>query len=106
MTTAEKWDLSTSLLHAVQTGIASILAFDTAAAGGQLPAESEASPKHLRVGASNAIISNGALLKALMDKGILTEDEFLDCYIKLLEEEVQSYEMQMEQRIGRKVSLS
>lgn len=55
--------------HAVQTGI--VIVNDLADQRG------ECSPKHLRVGVNSALIDSSAVVKVLVEKGIITHIEFL-----------------------------
>ena len=52
--------------HAMQSGVAAKMQID--------PAETD--PKHMRVGVNSALSGLGALAKLLIDKGVLTEDEY------------------------------
>lgn len=52
-------------------------------------------PKHLRVGVNSALISSSALVQLLVEKGILTEEEYVKRLADLTEEEVKMYEEQL-----------
>jgi DNA-binding ferritin-like protein (Dps family) len=95
MTTEEKWERSTQLLHAVQSGIAMTIE----------KGSTRATPKHLRVGVDNSIIMHSAICKLLFAKGIITEDEYLDQYIELLEEEVDKEEKTLSEVFGADIRL-
>lgn len=71
-----------ALCHAMQTGVEYVRQRD----------ESETSPKHLRVGMNSALVSNGALVKLLMAKGLITELEYMNVLVDEMEREVKSYE--------------
>jgi hypothetical protein len=71
-----------ALCHAMQSGVAVRMQQDP----------SDTNPKHLRVGINVAMCDNSALVKLLIAKGIITEDEYCDAITKQMEEEVKSYE--------------
>lgn len=48
--------------------------------------------KHLRVGINNALISHAALVQLLIEKGVITEEEYFDKYVEALELELMGYE--------------
>ena len=50
------------------------------------------SPKHLRVGINSALVSHAALVKLLIEKGILTEGEYVASQADAMETEVALYE--------------
>jgi hypothetical protein len=77
----EKREKYQALLHAMQTGVAYDLESNT----------SSGSPKHLRVGINAAMSDHGALVKLLIDKGLITESEYYDYLIEFMEREVESY---------------
>lgn len=64
-------------MHAVQTGIALLIA-----RGGEL-----ANPKHLRVGINSAMVTHSAIATLLIEKGVFTEDEYLDALAAAAERE-------------------
>ena len=72
--------------HAMQTGVKWEMEQQ---AGSQHIATS---PKHLRVGVNSALVSHGALVKLLVEKGILTEDEYITSQADAMEAEVALYE--------------
>lgn len=71
--------------HAMQSGVAGVMNLD----------ESETMPKHLRVGVNSALVSNGALAKLLMDRGIITELEHFVALADAMEEEQHLYEARL-----------
>lgn len=73
-------------MHAMQSGVAAKMAYD----GG--PESGETSPKQLRVGVNSALISNGALLRLLVDKGLITDEEYVAVLADYTERDVKSYE--------------
>jgi hypothetical protein len=79
------------LAHAVQTGIASCIA-----AGW-----SGATPKHLRVGIDTSKSDHGALVKLLIEKGVITEDEYGRALLEGLENEIKGFERLFEHLTGK-----
>lgn len=73
-------------MHAMQSGVAAKMNYD----GG--PESGETSPKQLRVGVNSALISNGALLQLLVDKGLITSEEYAAVLTDYTERDVKSYE--------------
>ena len=55
--------------------------------------DSATSPKQLRVGVNFALVSNGALVALLIQKGIFTEDEYIKTQADAMETEVRLYEL-------------
>lgn len=49
-------------------------------------------PKHLRTGIDSAHISNGALLELLIEKGLITYDEYVAKLASFAERELLGYE--------------
>ena len=68
--------------HAMQSGVA-----QTHALGSQ-----DGTPKHLRAGVNSALVNQAALAKLLIQKGIITEDEYLVAIVEAMEDEVTRYE--------------
>jgi len=65
---------------------------------------SDCTPKHLRVGVNSALVDSAALAKALIDKGILSEEEYFLALAEGAERELASYEERFSQA-GVKVTL-
>lgn len=61
---------------------------------------SDTTPKHLRVGVNSAMVECSALVKIMIDKGILTEEEFIDAMIDQLEKEVAMYTKEIRRLYG------
>lgn len=80
-----------SLAHAVQSGIASCIAVGWT--GTQ--------PKHLRVGIDTQKSDSGALVKLLLDKGIITEEEYGNAILQGLEREIESYQRLFKELTGK-----
>lgn len=72
----------TAAMHAVMTGVAAMMTFDS----------TETSPKNLRVGTNSAILQTSALTKLLIDKGLITELEWWTTLAEFAENEVAIYQ--------------
>ncbi len=70
------------LMHAVQTGVGYTLGFDSR----------EGTPKNLRVGVNSALINQCAIVKLLINRGIITELEYWEAVVEQTKLEVASYE--------------
>ena len=57
-------------------------------------------PKHLRVGVNIAMRDFGSLVKLLVDKGLITEEEFGKYLADGMEEEVRDYEARLKELLG------
>ena len=91
----EKRERYAALCHAMQTGVAYKMAKDT----------NETAPKHLRVGVNSALVQDSALALLLMEKGIITEDEYFDAVNEAMEREVKGYEEELKRLYGVSVTL-
>lgn len=80
-----------ALSHAIQSGVAIDLQQDA----------SSGTPKHLRVGVNMALVGNGALVRLLITKGVITEEEYLTELVAGLEAEKDAYEERLAARLGR-----
>jgi hypothetical protein len=80
--------------HAMQSGVAMKMNHD----GG--PQRGETSPKHLRVGVNSAMVEHSALVRLLMAKGVITEDEYLTALADAMEAEKRLYETELRDHIG------
>lgn len=83
------------LMHAVQTGVKSKMQYD--------PHETQ--PAHLRVGVNSAMIEFSALLDVLIEKKILTLEEFEVSLVKWAKKEVETYEKELSDHHGTKITL-
>ena len=83
------------LCHAMQSGVASKMEYD----------DRETQPKHLRVGVNSALVSNGALVALLIDKGVFTQAEYEAKLNEYMEQEVKRYEVDLSVHFGRDVKL-
>lgn len=82
-------------MHAMQTGVATKMALD--------PSETE--PKNLRVGVNSAMMQQGALVKLLINKGLITEAEWFSIMADGAEHEAKLYERDLSQITGTKITL-
>lgn len=74
--------------HAMQTGVAHKMHIDP----------DETSPKHLRTGVNSAMVGNGALVKLLIDLGVITEEGWFTVLADAMEEEKRLYEQELSDR--------
>lgn len=81
--------------HAVQTGVAYELKRDPT--GG--------TPKHLRVGVNMEMVHHAGLVQLLINKGVLTENEYVLYMAEATEEEVRRYEALLLKKYHVKVTL-
>lgn len=85
-----------ALLHSMQSGVKYTIEYGL---------DDAHSPKHLRTGVNNALVSNGALVDILIQKGIFTEEEFMTAYNNVLRKEVASYEDALSKHLKTKITL-
>lgn len=85
------------LAHAMQTGVA----YTVEGAFG----DDSASPKHLRTGVNSAMVTNGALVALLIDKGVFTLEEYMHSLVGAMQEEVTKYETILSERSGGSITL-
>lgn len=91
-----KWqERYNSAAHAMQSGVAQDHALGSR----------DGSPKHLRVGVNSALVNQAALAKLLIDKGIITEDEYLIAVVEAMEDEVRRYEDMLTEAMSVSVHL-
>lgn len=97
-----------ALAHAVQTGAAQECALDDEAVAFNMRTASSMphSPKMLRTGVNMALVEGGALAQLLMDKGVITAEEYQGALIASLEAEVARYEARLSKRMGIEVRLA
>lgn len=74
-------------IHAMQSGVAAEMG-------------PQCEPIHLRVGANSAIVSNDAITRLLIEKGVFTLDEYQAATADAMEREQARYE----QRLGVKLA--
>jgi hypothetical protein len=82
--------------HAMQSGVAAEMA------GGSRDTEA----KHLRVGVNSALVSQAALVRVLVEKGIITNEEYALAVCEEMEREVKRYEERLTRDRGVKVTLA
>lgn len=83
-------------MHGVQTGIAYKIEM--------APDEAGASPKHLRVGIDSAMVSDAALVRLLVKKGLITHEEYMEELTLEANRELERYEEWFRAR-GMRVTL-
>lgn len=81
--------------HAMQTGVAMELQLDPS--GG--------TPKHLRVGVNVALRDHASLVLLLVQKGIITQEEYIQAITEGMNAEVREYEAKLSERLGGVVKL-
>lgn len=84
-----------ALCHAMQSGVAAEIAKD----------DRSVQLKHLRVGINVALCDHSALVQLLIEKGVVTSDEYLARIVAEMEAEVQRYEARLEKMYGAKITL-
>jgi hypothetical protein len=95
MTDAEFLDEYKRLAHAIQTGIAYEMEFDAAVTA----------PKHLRTGLNASMSDFGSLGRLLIEKGVITKEEYFAAMLDGLHREVEMYEERLRTRFGATVRL-
>lgn len=83
------------LCHAMQSGAAMKMNYDA----------NDCSPKHLRVGVNSAMVEHAALVQVLLDKGIITEEDYYQALNKWMENEVKIYRDWLSERLGATINL-
>lgn len=64
------------------------------------PDHMETSPKHLRTGVNMAMVSQDALIKILIAKGIVTEHEYFEALVVAAQAELTRYEKELNMPAG------
>lgn len=77
-------------LHAMQTGVATKMSFDP----------TDTTPKHLRVGVNSALTSQDAVARLLIEKGVITEEEYLVAVVEATEREAEMYLREIRNHFG------
>jgi hypothetical protein len=83
-------------MHAIQTGVAMELRKDP----------SSASPKHLRVGINSMLCNQAALVKVLVAKGLITQEEYATAVVEEANLEVERQEKTLRDDFGIEVNLA
>lgn len=86
----------TKLAHAMQSGVAMKMNYDP----------SETTPKHLRVGVNSAMCDTSALARLLVEKGIITFEEYDAAITAEMAREVERYETWLTERLGSKTKIT
>lgn len=82
-------------MHAMQTGVAYSLEIDAA----------EGDIKHIRVGINSALCSIATLTYILMEKNIITEEEYFTKLLELTRNDVKDYEGKLSEHYGSNITL-
>ena len=85
--------------HAMQSGVAMDMETDTRSQGAT-------TPKQLRVGINSALVDVSGFAKLLIDKGLITEDEYVEAMAVAMEAEAARYEKILSDRFGKPVTLA
>jgi len=80
----------------MQSGVAAKMSYDG----------NDTTPKHLRVGVNSAMVEHTALTRLLIDKGVITEQEWYSALADAMEREKAIYERELEEHFGRPVRLA
>lgn len=81
--------------HAMQSGVAMMMNYD--------PKPTE--PKHLRVGVNSALCDQAALVKLLVNKGVITRRDYEEALVTEMKREVAGYEEQLRKIVGANITL-
>ena len=87
--------------HAMQSGVKADMETDP----NQL-SQGATTPKHFRVGLNNVMADHGSLAQLLIDKGVITEAEYLGAIADGIEREQARYEELLTERFGKPVTLA
>lgn len=98
MTKEDQREVYAALCHAMQSGVAAKMGIPT-------NESRETDPKHLRVGVNSAMCDMSGLVRLLIRKGIITEEEYFAVIVESMQEEVERYERYLTQAFGRDVKL-
>lgn len=77
-------------VHAVQSGVATMMNYDP----------NSTSRKHLRTGVNSALVSNTALVKLLEAKGLISGDEYMTALADEMEAERDRYRQEIADTTG------
>lgn len=86
-------------LHAMQSGVKAKM---EARPARDLPTDL----KHLRVGVNSAMVNNLAVVRLLVDKGIITDLEFQEALTNAMREEKELYEKELSEMLNVKITLA
>jgi hypothetical protein len=93
-----------SAAHSIQSAIAFLIGRDELE--GVQPDSRSTSPKHMRVGIDMTKAEMGGLVALLIEKGVITLDEYEEAITRGLEREQKRYAATARERIGINVSFS
>lgn len=86
-----------SACHAVQTGVMYQIE--------NQPKEAAASPKHLRTGINIAMCDHSGLVALLIEKGVITDDEYMNAITSSINKEVDRYEHNLSEYFNADIGL-
>ena len=84
-----------ALAHAMQSGVKAKAAYT----------DDETNGVDLRVGVNMAMVEHAALTDLLMEKGVITEEEYLNALDAALQHEVRRYEAELSTHFGSNITL-
>ena len=90
MTTADDEARYLAAAHGMQTGVAYEQEHDS----------SDGSPKQLRVGVNSAMCDHAALVRLLVDAGVITREQYIKAIADEMERERDRYEERINNRYG------
>lgn len=88
-------------VHAVQAGAGMEVELDHP----RWHSELQRAWKHLRVGIDSAKVEQGALVAMLIQRGLFTEDDYLEAIAVAMEQEQKRWEAMLSERLNTKVTL-
>ncbi len=91
MTQEENAERYKAAAHAMQSGVAFKM---------QREPNGDTTPKHLRVGVNSAMVDTSTIVKLLVDKGVITMDEWFKALADGMEAEVKLYESELGVKLG------
>jgi hypothetical protein len=77
-------------LHAMQSGVKFMME----------QGAKETEPKHLRVGVNSAMVEHAALVKLLIEKGVIREDDYLTALTVAMEKGAATYQERVNEILG------
>lgn len=81
--------------HAMQSGVAAKMNIDA----------NDTTPKHLRVGINSAMSDNAALVSLLIEKGLISSEEYTKAIADQMEKERDSYARMLSEHYGKEIKL-
>lgn len=92
----ELTDRYTRAAHAMQAGVGMMMNKDPL----------NTTPKHLRVGVNSALVDSAVLAKLLIDKGVITEEEYLTALAEGMEAERDRYTAEVKHAFGGNIDIT